>query len=296
MPFAARALWYAVALVLVATSLAGCGNDDDPGDSSPGSPDGPAGVDHELTLEFGGVKRTYTVHAPPSFDTAEKLPVVVALHFYPGDGAGMKELTGLDAKADAEGFLVVYPDGVDGGYNGLKCCGSQDDVGFIAALVKSLAKDWKADPARTYATGMSNGAELSYRLAVELPGVFAAIAPVSGGYIGAKTAKDSYVPSEPVSVITFLGETDRFYATFDAGMKLWRKRLGCRPKGEEPPTDGVTSVATRCADGSDVTSYAYAEMEHAWPGASSGMLAAPGLEPAATDAIWEFFKAHPLSS
>ncbi|MFE4309709.1 hypothetical protein ACFRR6_27055 [Streptomyces sp. NPDC056891] len=70
------------------------------------------------------------------------------------------------------------------GYNALVCCGGEDDVGCIGAMTKRLVGTWKADPRRLYATGISIGADMSFRIAVELPGTLAAITPVSGGYIG----------------------------------------------------------------------------------------------------------------
>ena len=55
-----------------------------------------------------------------------------------------------------------------------------NDVAFIAALIDHLIKKFNADPKRVYATGMSNGAMMSYRLGCELSGKIAAIAPVAG--------------------------------------------------------------------------------------------------------------------
>lgn len=281
----------ACSALLAATLLAACSDD-----APPAGPTPPDAGDHELTLDHDGTKRRYAVHAPPGYKPEDRLPVVVALHYNPGDAKGMKALTGLDATADEEGFLVVYPEATDFGFNALDCCGSEDDVGFVEAVVATMVEDWNADPARVYATGMSNGAELSYRLAVELPDLFAAIAPVSGGYIGPATEEAGFVPASPVSVITFLGEQDRFSRDFEVGLELWRKRLKCSLSGPAGDQPGVKTLLTACDDGSDVASYSYADMEHSWPGsASASSLAAPGLEPAATATIWEFFENHPKS-
>ena len=96
------------------------------------------------------------------------------------DGKTIRELSGLDATADRERFLVAYPDGLDGRWNTVLCCHDTDDTGFVRALVDHARRRWGADPDRVYATGASNCAAMSYRLAAALPGVFAAIAPVSG--------------------------------------------------------------------------------------------------------------------
>ncbi|MEU9824367.1 alpha/beta hydrolase family esterase [Micromonospora chersina] len=254
----------------------------------------PAAGDHELTLRHDGVERRYLLHAPPGYDPARPTALVIALHFFPGSGAGMRELTGLDARADRENFLVAYPDGRDGGFNALICCGSADDVGFLTTLTGHLVDTWRADPDRVYLTGISNGGDLSFRLAVEATGLFAAIGVVSGGYSGPLTEPDSYVPKRPVSVITFVGGQDRYAGIFQDGLRTWQRRLGCRPvAGKAAAPAGLSRADARCADGSDVTVWSLPEMGHSWPGATSGQLAAPDAGVSATDLIWEFFAAHP---
>ena len=96
----------------------------------------------------------------------------------------MRELAGLDAKADKDNVLVAYPDGQGGGFNALICCGSADDVGFLNALTDHLVQTWHADPNQVFLTGISNGGDMSFRAAVESTGKFAAIGVVSGGYSG----------------------------------------------------------------------------------------------------------------
>lgn len=106
-------------------------------------------------------------------------------------------MTGLDAKADKEQFLVVYPEGVGGQFSGLTCCGIQDDVGFVKAVATHLIEAWQADPDRVYLAGVSNGADMSLRAAVEASGVFAAVAPVSGGFYGNLPDSPTTCPSIP---------------------------------------------------------------------------------------------------
>ncbi|MFI7425645.1 alpha/beta hydrolase family esterase [Micromonospora sp. NPDC049836] len=288
--------------LVLAYAGAGCGGEREPGHATPSAPaapaERPAAGDHRLTLSHGGVSRSYLLHAPPGYDPARPTPLVIALHFFPGSGAAMRELAGLDARADRENFLVAYPDGRDGGFNALICCGSADDVGFLAALTDHLVDAWRADPDRVYLTGISNGGDLSFRAAVEGNGRFAAIGVVSGGYSGPLTEPDSYVPKQPVSVITFVGGQDRYADTFHEGLRTWQRRLGCRPvPGRAAPgRAGITRADARCADGSDVTVWSLPQMSHSWPGATAGQLAAPNAGLTATDLIWEFFAAHPRRS
>lgn len=247
-----------------------------------------------MILPSGGTERRYRVHAPPGYDASEPIPVVIGLHFYPGDGRGLQEMIGLDAHADREGFLTVYPDGLNGGFNALVCCGQQDDVGFIKALVDRLKSVWKADPDRIYLAGISNGGDMSFKLAVELPDTFAAIAPVSGGFIGTKTSDASYAPKSPVSVLTFIGGRDRYADRFDSGVQTWQDRLGCTPSrpAAVPGPAKITRTTAPCQDGSEVVVYRLPDMGHNWPGATQGQLADSDAGVAATDLIWEFFAAH----
>jgi polyhydroxybutyrate depolymerase len=250
--------------------------------------------DHTLTLDVGGKQRSYLLHVPPGYRADKPVPLVVALHFYPGSGAALRDMIGMDAKADERGFLVAYPDGVAGGFNALVCCGAEDDVAFLRALTARLITDWRADPARVYATGISNGADMSFRAAVEATGVFAAIGAVSGGFGGPRVQAAGYAPKEPVSVVTVIGAQDQYYDVFQAGLKTWRERLRCRPV-EATPGGARTVIrsSARCADGSDVEVYVVTDMGHSWPGAKQGQLALPGAPIVATDILWDFFAAHP---
>jgi poly(3-hydroxybutyrate) depolymerase len=261
----------------------------------PSAAERPAAGDHRLTLRHDGTERSYLLHAPPGYDPATPLPLVIALHFYPGDGAAMRQMVGLDAKADREHALVAYPDGRYGGFNALICCGSSDDVGFLKALTAHLVDTWRADPDRVYLTGISNGGDMSFRAAVEAEGMFAAIGVVSGGYSGPRTAAEDYVPKRPVSVITFIGGQDVYADIFSEGMRTWQRRLGCRPAPGPRRTApaGISRTDARCADDSDVTVYTIPDMGHSWPGATAGQLAAPRAGVVATDLVWAFFAAHP---
>jgi polyhydroxybutyrate depolymerase len=253
--------------------------------------------DHRLALRVGAQWRTFLLHTPPNWRRSQRLPLVVALHMMRTGGTGkvMRDLTGLDGNADQERFLVAYPDGLDGAWYEFGCCGSDSrvDVAFIAALVDHLTKRWRADPDRIYATGASNGAAMSYRLAAALPGVFAAIAPVSGG-LGDQDA--SGVPKTPVSLVAFHGGQDSILSKMRDGVAAWRRHVGCpTPRSEPYGTSGtVTRGTARCRNGTDVVVYELAEMGHGWPGArADDPMAAPDTPISANDLIWRFFEQHP---
>jgi len=297
------ALAMAVGLLL---GLAACGDErPETGTGAPPSPTAdqrppavtvpPGPGRHALTLDHGDTTRHYRLHAPPGYDATRPVPLVIALHPYPGDGQSMSEMVGLDALAEREGFLTAYPDGVNGGFNAFVCCGQADDVGFLAALAEHLVGTGRVDADRVYLTGISNGGDLSFRAAVEATGVFAAIGVVSGGFIGALPAAETYVPKSPVSVITFIGDQDRYAGQFEDGLNKWRERLRCAEVKPAPkrPARNVALSRARCADGSAVEAYTVEGMGHSWPGARSGAMAAPDAGVVATDLMWRFFAAHP---
>jgi len=100
----------------------------------------------------------------------------------------------MDKLADRETFVAVYPNGTGRFGNRLltwnagACCAyamsnNVDDVGFVRALVTKLTESIPIDRRRIYATGLSNGAMMSHRLAAEAADLIAAIAPVAGGMV-----------------------------------------------------------------------------------------------------------------
>lgn len=160
---------------------------------------------HDVLFKFGTDERHYILHVPPGAGATS--PLVLNFHGGGAHAAEQQRYSRMDALADRERFLVVYPDGtgpVRGRFltwNGGSCCGPAaaekvDDVGFVRALLDDLAKRQLYDRTRVYATGLSNGAMMSYRLAVELSDRIAAIAPVAGSMVVQR-----FNPPRPVPVM-----------------------------------------------------------------------------------------------
>ena len=135
-----------------------------------------------------------------------------------GGGTNAKTMVrfcGLNETADRDGFLAVYPNGSGRNpnlltWNAGNCCAyamrqNVDDVGFVGALLDDLSGFANVDPKRVFATGMSNGGMLAYRLASELSQRIASIASVSG-----PMGTDACRPTRPVSVLHFHGTSDEF--------------------------------------------------------------------------------------
>jgi polyhydroxybutyrate depolymerase len=167
------------------------------------------------TLRHDGVDRHYLIHTPAeSALRAGGVPLVLVLHGGGGNADNAERMTGFTAKAQREGFIVVYPEGSGRfgqkllTWNAGHCCGyamerKVDDVGFIRSLIKQLLEQYPIDPARVYVTGMSNGGMMTHRVGRELASQVAAIAPVVATVFG-----DESKAGQPVSALMFNGMLD----------------------------------------------------------------------------------------
>jgi hypothetical protein len=69
-------------------------------------------------------------------------------------------ISGWQAKSDKEGFIVVWPNGIDTAWNVGPCCTTSrtvDDVGFARAVVNQIASQACIDKKHIYAVGYSLG-------------------------------------------------------------------------------------------------------------------------------------------
>lgn len=280
-----------------------------------------AGTTREYNLRHDRLNRSYLLHLPPQYNGSTPLPVVFFFHGGFGNGKQASQQYGWLEKSDAEGFIAVFPDGIRVTWDAMHCCGyalraEVDDVGFVKALVEHLSSKLPIDSKRVYATGISNGAMLSYRLAAELPQIFAAIGPVAGS-IGGQEDVNSPVkrvpePASPVPVVIVHGKKD-INVLYDGGQSqgvnsaridlsvaeavaFWTKVNGSAvaPQTEKLWGGEVINDFYASANGADVELYTVVNGIHAWPG-GKGLLRRPPSQPtfSGTDTIWEFFKAHP---
>jgi len=138
------------------------------------------------TLEAGGLQRTYLTYVPQGLPRGA--PLVVVMHGSGQSGAHMRIATGygFERLADEHGFAVAYPDGYEGYWNGCNVVGDYsanklnvDDVGFLTGLLDKLITEVGVDPGRVFATGASRGGHMAFRLALEAPSRFRAVAAVA---------------------------------------------------------------------------------------------------------------------
>jgi polyhydroxybutyrate depolymerase len=138
------------------------------------------------TVEVGGRNRTYLTYVPQGL--TKGAPLVVLMHGTGQSGAQMRKWTGygFERLADEHGFAIVYPDGYEGYWNACNIVGDYsanrlniDDVGFLTGMVDKLIDELGVDPGRVFATGISRGGHMAFRLGLEAPSRFRAVAAVS---------------------------------------------------------------------------------------------------------------------
>jgi polyhydroxybutyrate depolymerase len=288
-----------------------------------GTSDRPGPGDHYRTLELDKYKRSYWAHVPPAYDGKKAMPVVLALHGATMSAKSMELLSGLNKKADQAGFIVVYPNGTgpnpllftwnSGGFGAILGYGKPNDVSFLARVLDEVEASWNVDKRRVYATGISNGAMMCYRLAAELSDRIAAIAPVSG-----TIAVEKFEPKAPVPVLHIHGTLDNLVPYEGPGPKVAAfmrflsvedtiarcvKCNGCdaNPSVTQLPTPRDDFQVTRKTyeagkDGAEVILYVVEGGGHTWPGRpfGGGILGAYTMNIDANDVIWEFFRQHTL--
>ena len=253
--------------------------------------------------------RTYLSYRPAN--VSDPAPLVMMLHGGFGSAAQAESSYGWDAEADAEHFVVVYPNGDGRAWNvGGGCCGAPgrtnvDDVAFLSAVVHDVEAAMPIDPTRVFATGISNGGMMAYRLACGTD-LFAAIGPDSATLLG-----DCPSP-HPLSVLAIHGTADHnipydggegsSFAKIDGPSipevnQLWRTADSCDPPTSVTSGQVTTSTAS-CPASRTVELITIDSAGHQWPGSTKGRQGADtpfaGLD--ATAVIWAFFAAHPATS
>ncbi|MFT4303021.1 MAG: alpha/beta hydrolase family esterase [Candidatus Woesearchaeota archaeon] len=259
--------------------------------------------------------RKYDIYIPKNFEESKQYPLVFVFHGGGGKPENAKRMTGMSQLADKENFIVVYPSGTTNRtmsfltWNAGDCCGfatlsNIDDIGFIKKIINNTKNNLNIDSNKIFATGFSNGAMMSYKIACELPDIFKAVGTVSG-----TLAYEECNPKESINIIHFHGDAD-YYASYDGG--IGEKQIS-NPREDKSVVDTIKFWANinECIDyktnkfgniihdvytcnNSKIELYTIKQGGHAWPGGNPGIrygnIDEPNQEIIATELIWEFFK------
>ena len=252
-----------------------------------------------------GEYRNYILHLPKNYKPSTRYPLVLNLHGLNSNAAQQQAYSQFDKIADTANFIVVYPNAIGGSWSFT----GDKDVNFLSHLVDSLKKDFSINNS-LFATGMSMGGFMSYRLACAIP--LKAIGVVSGN-MSTNLQNNCPLPNG-LPLIHFHGTTDplvNYNGTFgispvETTIKWWVDRNKCTK------TPIITPIPnTNANDGSTVEQYVYGNGTnksevifykitnggHTWPGAPTNLpFGNTNQDLNASQLIWAFFKRYSNSS
>lgn len=216
------------------------------------------------TMQIAGVSRTYIVHAPVGISNP---PLQFCIHGYNMTAASQQSYTKMDAVADREKFIVVYPEAINKSWD----MSSENDFTFIMAIIDTIDKKYSIDHNRIYSSGFSQGGFMTFQLACRYSDVFAAIAPTSGNLTGT-----SCTLKRPMSMRLTFGTNEGFTggtAAFMENVTKWLEKCNCpkTPVVTRPyPSTNPNSVVTRlyygpCDEGTEVIADSIRTGGHEWP-------------------------------
>jgi polyhydroxybutyrate depolymerase len=176
-------------------------------------------------IEHAGLKRCWRTYVPDTISSPVR--VVMDLHGYGGNMGANEQYTGWREIADAEGVVIVWPQGTAGldgqsdpspSWNAGQCCGASsdtaagvDDVGFLREVAEMVAVAHGADVSRNvYWAGHSNGCAMAQRMAAQANDIVAAV----GCHAMYLVLEDDQIQTasyadKPVPVINVHGTSDQ---------------------------------------------------------------------------------------
>lgn len=283
-----------------------------------------SGSEKTFSVEIDGESREYILHIPPTYSAENQTPLVL---FYHGGGGDMNQAKSylMQDKADKEGFAVAFLNGASrfpnnklASWNAGNCCAyardsESDDVSFTKAVIADIKEHMTIDPARIYATGMSNGGMMSYRLACEMSDTFAAVAAVAGTdntatcdpsrsipILHIHAQNDTHVLYNGGAGAEAFANKDELVTQFISVPDTIDKWLAYNDMAVAKPVRTLEVPGAYCDTyGTGTTTIRLCvteEGEHSWPGGTSGGSRDKNPSQAinANDVIWDFFKEQSL--
>lgn len=223
-------------ILTLSLAVSGC-KKDDPGSDPPVSLIENVPGTYHKTLAINGNQRQYIVYVPQSVAGTTKVPALFMIHGTNQTGQYHYN-TGLwNTKAELEGFIVVYPTALvychydageqrtvtkwnagdlgqtDVSLGALPLCSGEvleDDLQFFDSMTVDIRTNFGINEKRIYATGFSNGAQMTARLAAQRSEVFASVAIHAGNL-------SNFIPAtlstRPMSMLLTVGNKDNLFTS-----------------------------------------------------------------------------------
>ena len=197
--------------ILTLTTLSGCiGEASLPMESE--SPDDPASPNEaslfDECVEHDGMERCWLTHIPSTYGAMNPPPLLINMHGFGGTNSDFYNYSRFDVLAETEGFVTLYPQGVEDSWNAGWCCGEAKDVGiddvdFILTMIETVSDNISFGATRIYSSGHSNGCAMTHKLANEASDVFAA-----AGCMALYLLEEPHPSYSPISLIEVHGVVD----------------------------------------------------------------------------------------
>jgi len=256
------------------------------------------------SLTVSGLERTYRLYVPASA-AGKTVPLVVAFH-----GGGMMEedfpqQVQFQALADAEGFILAFPQGYafpgnEGEWQLNTDTDRRHDVEFVTAMIDDIASQHSIDSNRVYATGYSLGSMFSYEVACHMSDTFAAIASYAGTMPVSPAAcqPQRFAPIMHLhgtedSIIAY-GNTWGWKSWDEVGTMMdipslvdyWKGKYNCQNSSETSAGGATHFVHDTCDQGAQVEHHRVDATGHEWPESINGT--------STHQVIWSFLSRYTL--
>ncbi len=226
------------------------------------------------TIDVGGKQREYTLDVPENYDPDTAYKLIFGWHWRGGKSSDVVSgqiiggaYYGLKQRAEGSAIFVA-PNGID---NGWANTGGRD-IAFLNAMLELFESKLCIDTSRIFSTGFSYGGMMSFTVGCDAPGVFRAIAPMSGALYSGCNRNGA----APVAVWMAHGTNDDVVPLSDgkAGLAVFLEKNGC--SDQTMPTMPSPCVSYQgCSAGHPVT---YCEFN-----------GGHGPQNFAPQAVWDFF-------
>ncbi len=264
-------------------------------------------------IRVGNSEREFFIHIPEAVK-GKPSPVVFVLHGgASSSGLAMHLKTDFTVLGKQQGYVTVYPSGVNGWnigshdmYSVKRRTSDADEISFFRTMFDALIEEKVADREHIYVAGGSNGGVMTMNLVCHLAdriagaGVIVATLPRA-----AETAWPK--PSRPIPIILMLGTEDpmkpwsgnRDQMSAEETVAYWRKVNFCHDQANQwelpdrDPRDGCRVHAKQWTGKAPVVFYTMEGHGHGWPMQRSRGIEGTGASTrdiSAPDELWGFFK------
>ena len=270
---------------------------------------------------------SYRLYVPSNYDQAleekSKLPLVVMLHGCTQSPEDFAAGTRMNELAEEHRCLIVYPSQPTSA-NQNRCWNwfdpkdqqhAQGEPAWLAALTKSIIKDYAVDSSRVYIAGLSAGAAMAVIMAQTYPDMFAAVGVHSGlAYRSASdlpsalmtmrqggSANINPVENSPfVPMIVFHGDQDHTVSVRNGNQIVEQAKLRLQAQDvnlstqqhEQSSQQNCRSTQLQISDDKGVSQLEYWKIHgagHSWAGGSSAGSYTDPKGPDASKEMLRFF-------